>query len=164
MALTKGVNSHVAMDEAQLYFDNRLDVSAWVEASTVEKEQALTTATAMMEYMPWVGKMASVDQPLVWPRIGAYYDPRTGTVIDLATVPLPSRVAQGQCELAHHLLENDGALDTTGSLEELHVSSIVLKGVIKVSTIPTSVSNILAPLLTESLPSPKVGGRWWRDN
>ena len=164
MALTKGVNSYVSVEDAEAYFLNRIDVSAWNEAEATEKERALITATTMMEYMSWVGTMADENQKLVFPRIGYYFDTRTKRNTNLASVPLPLRVIQGQCELAHHLLENDGLLDSSGTIAELQVGPITIKGSNNASRIPSFIRNILGPLLSGSVESSRVGGAWWRAN
>ena len=55
MALTKGINSYVNLEEANAYFADRIDVSAWTDASSTLKEQALVTASLYLNNFDWAG-------------------------------------------------------------------------------------------------------------
>ena len=161
MALTKGVNSYATTDEADAYFADRLDVIAWTDASPEMKGQALVTATALLDDMSWTGAAVSVSQPLAWPRVGSYYDPKLGMNLQLKSGEVPNRIVVGCFELAYHLLNNDGLMDSTGGVKELTVGPISLKGLQQVSKTSSAVTSLTAPLL-------KNGGRggsmWWRAN
>ena len=69
MALVKGTNTYVTVDEADTYFETRLDVAAWVNADVAQKEAALVTATSLLDEKPWNGYTPTVTQKLAFPRI-----------------------------------------------------------------------------------------------
>lgn len=158
MALAKGVNSYVTVDEADAYFADRLDVAAWTEAGSTEKGQALVTATAVLDDQLWTGVAISTLQPLAWPRAGGYFDTRIGDTVTLdATVPV--RILKATYELAHHLLNNDGLLDNTGEVVSLSISTIKLTKITSANLVPGNVKRLILPLL-------QTGGSsmWWRAN
>ena len=157
MALAKGSNSYATVDEADLYFADRLDVAAWTEADAIQKAQSLVTATSVLDDQVWTGSAVSITQPLAFPRVGGYLDPMLNAYIGLEGTP--SRITRATYELAHHLLSNDGLLDDTGSVTNLSVSSINLSTISAPNLIPGNVKRLIKPLL--------VGGgsnNWWRAN
>lgn len=158
MALVKGTNSYVTVDEAVAYFADRLDVAAWTEALAPQQAQALVTATSILDDQHWMGTAISEAQPLAFPRCGSYFDPRLGVniTVDNAT---PDRITKATYELAHHLLGNDGLLDDTGSVLSLQVGSVNLDKIIKPNLIPANVKRLIKPLLINAGSS-----AWWRAN
>jgi len=158
MALSKNVNSYVTVAEADSYFLDRLDVAAWTNATDTEKAQALVTATAMLDDMNWTGFAVSDAQYLAFPRSGSYFDPRVGLEV-LLTEAIPTRISTATYELAYHLLNNDGLLDDTGSVEALNIGSISLQKVKSASRVPAVVKRLIKPLLTNNGVS-----TWWRAN
>ncbi len=159
MALTKGQNSYADTSEADLYFEDRLDVAAWNEATTPQKAQALVTATAILDGLIWTGAAVSESQPLAFPRYGSYFDPRIGSIINLGE-EVPNRIVTATFELAYHLLNNDGILDDTGSVTDISIEGAVnLKEIKKPSKIPPIVKTFIKPLLSNSSLN-----FWWRAN
>jgi hypothetical protein len=158
MALTKGTNSYVTVDEANTYFADRIDVAAWTAATDTQKAQALVTATKIFNDMSWNGVAVSESQPLAFPRIGFYFDPRVGSNIRLQDT-LPTRILEATFELAYHLLNNDGILDDTGRTIGLNVGSISMSKILPPSTVPSTVRRIIKPLLQNGGAS-----SWWRAN
>jgi hypothetical protein len=156
MALAKGTNSYVTRLEADAYFADRLDIDAWTSATESQKDQALVTATSVLDNIEWTGT-APEDQFLAFPRDGYYYDPKVGDYVQLTDVP--KRIITATYELAYHLLNNDGLLDDTGEVTDLTVGSISLNIKKAPSKIPDNVLAIVRPLLLN-------GGRksWWRAN
>lgn len=158
MALTKDVNSYVTVEEAEAYFEDRLDVAAWTEADVSQKPQALVTATAMLDALTWTGVAVSEVQPLAFPRVGDYFDPRIGALVTLG-ISVPSRVITATFELAYHLLNNDGLLDSTGGVVNLTMGPIKLEGIRATGDFPIAVRRVIKPLLVN------VGANmWWRAN
>ena len=157
--LLKGTNSYVDVAEADAYFEDRLDVSAWTAATPELKAQALVTATRILDDISWVGTAISEDQSLAFPRNGKYFDPRAGSVIILDPTITPKRIVTSTIELAYHLLNNDGLLDNTGSVLDISVGPISLSRVMAPSTMPRMVKNLIKPLQVN-------GGShlWWRAN
>ena len=159
MALVKGTNSYVDLTDANTYFADRLDVAAWDAADDTSKEQSLVTATTMLDNMDWTGAAVSDTQTLAFPRYGVYFDPRLGMDVVFDEASVPERIEKATYELAYHLLNNDGLLDDTGSVEHLTVGSIVLQNVRSTSKIPSIVKGFIRPLLLNT------GSRsWWRAN
>lgn len=158
MALSKNVNSYVTVAEANTYFEDRLDTAAWSAASDTQKAQALVTATSELDAKDWAGYAVSESQPLAFPRVLSYFDPRLGTTITL-TEAVPQRILNATFELGYHLLNNDGLLDNTGDVEDLVVGSISLKNVRAPSKLSPTVINLISPLLV------RAGAQtWWRAN
>lgn len=159
MALIKGTNSYVTVEEANAYFADRIDVAAWSAGSSDQKSQALITATSMLDEIDWVGVAVSDSQALAFPRSGAYFDPRLGQDISLSENNVPNRILKATYELAYHLLNNDGLLDDTGSVKNLSIGSISLDLVRTANKFPQVVKNLIKPL--------RVNGgsnMWWRAN
>jgi len=158
MALVKGTNSYVSLEEALIYFLDRIDVDAWTAASDTQKSQALVTATSILDGIDWTGAAISETQALAFPRSGTYYDPKIGADVTLSTI-VPARIVRAACELAYHLLNNDGLLDNSGSVSDIEVGSIKLKIKTTPSTLPSVVLNLIKPLQING------GARnWWRSN
>jgi hypothetical protein len=159
MALVKYTNSYVDLSEANTYFADRLDVAAWDAAADAQKEQALVTATSLLDNMTWTGTAVSDSQTLAFPRYGQYFDPRYGADVILDDASIPARIETATFELAYHLLNNDGLLDDTGETDNLTVGSIVLQGIRKANTIPPFVKTTIRPLLQN-----RGAKHWWRSN
>lgn len=158
MALQKGVNSYVTVDEADAYFADRLDVAAWAEASETQKPQALVTATKMLDDLDWTGYVVSESQPLAFPRTGEYFDPRTGMTTSLTSI-VPLRIQSATMELAYHLLNNDGLLDDTGTVESINIAGISITNIRQANKLPGVVERLVKPLLINS-----GSNMWWRAN
>lgn len=159
MALAKGTNSYVDVAEADAYFENRLDTAAWNLASAAQKAQALVTGTQVLDTLSWVGVAVSDLQPLAFPRTGYYFDPRLGKTVTL-TAAVPMRVVQANCEMAYHLLNNDGLLDNTGSVDSISLSGISLSNVKPPERVPPVVKRAIRPLLAAGA----FNNTWWRAN
>jgi hypothetical protein len=149
MALTKGTNSYVDVSEADAYFDTRMDAAAWGLASTSLKEQALVTATSILDDLYWVGTVVSETQLLAFPRTGAYFDPKIGTLVSLPDV-CPDRIVRATFELAYHMLNNDGLLDENGTVQNLKVGTIELSDILKPDVLPIYIRRIIKPLRVNS--------------
>lgn len=153
MALVKGTNSYATVEESDLYFADRLDVAAWGSADATTKAQALVTATNMLDDMIWAGYAVSESQPLAFPRLGEYFDPRLG--INSTMSPTPKRVEKATMELAYHLLNNDGLLDDTGTVESINIAGISINNIRVANKIPGVVDRLIKPLLQNS------GSNFW---
>ena len=152
MALVKGTNSWGSMEEAEAYFEDRLDAAAWDEAVVQERSKALITATTVLDSLSWSGRSIDVEQHTAFPRDICYFDPRLGRSVSIQG--MPKRALDAQFEMAYHLLNNDGLLDDTGGLTNLEVASIKLIDLTEAKLIPDIVSRLIAPLLKPSTPIP----------
>ena len=159
MALTKGVNSYVDVVEASAYFADRLDVAAWEGASDTDKAKALVTATSLLDGLVWIGVAVSETQPLAFPREGSFFDPRLGFEVAFDSVDTPPRIVTATYELAYHLLNNDGLLDETGSVDSLSIGSISLTNVRNASWLSPTVDRLIKPM--RALANKNA---WWRAN
>lgn len=157
MSLTKGTNSYVTASEAEKYFEMRLDATAWVSANSDRQEQALVTATSILDSQKWTGYVADYSQPLAFPRVGVYFDDRLGSNVVMSDIP--ARIAKATCEQALHLLNNPGLQDDNGTVGSLSVSSISLTTVFAASLIPAVVNNLIKPMLAN-----RGSNSWWKAN
>lgn len=150
-------DSYVTVEEADAYFNTRVDVAAWQEADVPLKEQALLTAAAALERYQWVGVIADPSQPLAWPRVGSYFDPRAGYIVPLSGVP--RGVKHAQMELAYHYINNDGVLDEGTSATKVQVGPIKVEGIVTASRSTSIVHQLVSPLLAKG-----SSNMWWRAN
>jgi hypothetical protein len=158
MALLKGLNSYVTVAESDSYFANRIDVAAWEAASGIQKEQALVTATILLEAVLWCGVVVDDSQALAFPRNGYYFDPRLGKQVSLADLGTPNRVLQACMETAYHLLNNDGLMDETGAVLDMQVSGVSMTKIRNPSKMPGIARTLIQPLLSSN------ARNWWRAN
>jgi hypothetical protein len=157
MAIELGVNSYVTLEDANAHFENRLDVAAWDEADEDTRSKALISATMLIESFEWTGVAVSESQPLAFPRVGEYFDPRVGYVIAMDGVP--SKIIKATIELAYHLLNNDGLLDETGGVVNLSLGPIQLTDISTPPKMPSWIHRTIRPLLLNR------GSRaWYRAN
>lgn len=115
-------NTYVLQADATTYFGNQLNVSAWTAAATGVKDQALLTATAILDRVKWAGTKASSTQALAFPRTNCptrEYDAGADVVasdfVDEANLyysdsAIPDPIVRATCELALVLL-NAGTAD-----------------------------------------------------
>lgn len=157
MALTKGINSYVNLEEANAYFADRIDVSAWTDASSTLKEQALVTASLYLNNFDWAGIAISESQTLAFPRNITYYEPILGIEKTLSEVP--TRIINATYELAYHFLNNDGIFDESAKLESISVANISLTIRSMPGRLPSFIKVSINPLLKSSGSS-----LWWRSN
>jgi len=169
MSLIKGTNSYTTLSEADSYFEDRLDAAAWSNADSELKEQALVTATRSLDEMRWQGRAVSADQALAFPRSGAFQDGSRGlrlaftltytfSAVDEVEVGLGRDIRlirQATFELAYHLLNNEGLLDSTGEITDIKVGPISLKEIKATAKIPRTVKRVISPMLNNA------GNSWW---
>ena len=168
MALTKGTNSYVLLSEADSYFEDRLDASDWQLAQDSLREQALVTATRILDEKRWKGVSVSETQALAFPRSGSYADPSRGVNIAFSNDYTFASTAETETslgrdiqllrkacyELAYHLLNNEGLTDSTGTVESIKVGPIELTEIRDSSTTKSIVNQYVSPMLR--------GSRYWR--
>ncbi|RLC68881.1 MAG: hypothetical protein DRH97_01725 [Chloroflexi bacterium] len=75
-------NSYVALDDANTYFNERLNVQSWDEAEDDDKKRALIMATTALDNLNFAGSKTDADQTLQFPR---YDDASIPTEIEQAT-------------------------------------------------------------------------------
>jgi hypothetical protein len=169
MALVLNTNSYVTTTEADTYFATRIDADEWSTANDALKEQALVTATQLIDNRPWIGLAVSSSQALAWPRKQAiFFDPRMGQDITIAENETPKQVKIAVYEQALHLLQNEDLIaQKTQTFESISVGSISLSDsnsdVGKTSITPSIVLKPLRPLIRKGSAG-GTGGSWWRAN
>jgi hypothetical protein len=166
MALEVNVNSYVDVDEAESYFETRLDVPAWYSADDEDKESSLVTATQLIDELAFKGSMTSLSQELAWPRSGViYYSPRAGQLVEIFSDEIPKIIKTATFEVALHLLTNQDLLSADDqTFERIKVGPIEIadsaSNHTKAPVIPSRVKNILRPIMSEQ----SVSKMWWRAN
>ena len=165
MALVLNTNSYVEVLDADDYFETRIDAANWTAASETIKEQALVTATTIIDERPWIGSAVSPSQALAWPRKNAlYYDTRMGQDIKFAENEVPERVKTAIYEQALHLIDNeDLLLQTVKNYESISIGSIRLSDTnnetTRISMTPSIAIKMIKPLTSRS-----HNNSWWRSN
>jgi hypothetical protein len=168
MALVLNTNSYVSIADADTYFETRIDSANWVDATDEIKEQALVTATALIDDNAWIGSAVSSSQALAWPRKNAIYnDDRLGLQVTIAEDELPSRVKTAVYEQALHLVNNEDVLmGQTQTFESISVGSISISDsngdTTKTPMKPSTALKPIRPLIRKG--SMGQGAGWWRAN
>ena len=168
MALVLNTNSYVSIADADTYFETRIDSADWTAAIEEVKEQALVTATALIDDNAWIGSAVSSSQALAWPRKNAIYnDDRLGLQVTIAEDELPSRVKTAVYEQALHLVNNEDVLmGQTQTFESISVGSISLSDsngdTTKIPIKPSTALKPIRPLIRKG--SMGLGAGWWRAN
>jgi hypothetical protein len=117
-----GTDSYVTVAEADAYHLASIHGANWTAAVNLTKEQALLTATRMLERQEWVGTKTSPVQALDWPRTGVTYP--DGTPVPSATVP--QFIKDAECELALALINDQSVQineDTSNNIRRLKAGS-----------------------------------------
>lgn len=146
--LVVGVNTFVTWVEADAYFDTRVHNEVWTE-NLETQEEALITASKILDLENWEGITSEPDQAMSWPRVGRITNTRSGWDIVLDTIEggIPRSVKSATCELALHLINNSDLLEDTGDTESIQVSSISLVSITKAEMIPSYIKSMYRELL-----------------
>jgi hypothetical protein len=116
-------NSFISTDDADTYFDNRLNASAWtVDASSDEKDQALITASKELNILSWLGYKATTAQRLAWPRSMVINPDSAYSQEFYSESEIPQRVKDATCEYALELLKA-GTTDLTSQDSSREIKS-----------------------------------------
>jgi hypothetical protein len=166
MALEQGVNCYVFYEEAEDYFETRIDSGSWHNADEEDRESALVTATMIIDENQFIGVAVSSEQSLSWPRTNAtYLEPKLGAYISLSSDNIPDRIKKATFETAYQLLSNENLLEQkTQTFEKISIGSITIEDsnndVTRTSIVPTLARKFLKPLLING----GAGRTWWRAN
>jgi len=169
MALSVGTNSYASVADADTYFDTRIDNANWANAATALKEDALVTATQIIDNHPWIGNAVSSSQALAWPRKNTtHYDPRLGLETKFTESETPSAVKTAVYEQALHLLDNEDLLqEKVQTFESISVGSVSLSDsnndTGKTSILPARVLRPIRHLIRRGHTG-MTGATWWRSN
>lgn len=145
-------NSYVTLDEAEAYFEGRLNTAAWDALTTDDaKNIALVSACRRIDQEEFDGARSSHNQALAWPRHGASAD---GIMVDSAEIP--QRVKNGQCELALFMLGSDMLADTgLEGFDRVKVGPLEVtpRHGRRAGSLPENVRRELAPFLVTPSPN-----------
>ena len=153
MALVKGTNSYVTADEADTYFEDRIDATAWDGATADARDRALVTAWRLLDQLAWQGRTVEQGQPMAWPRvINNFADLRTGrtyNVVQTSTSEAINEVKIAQYELAYHFIANPTVLSQGATVTNLTLGTLALDAIRNPSIIPAYVRRFIQPFLLE---------------
>jgi hypothetical protein len=166
MALEVNFNSYVDVEEAEVYFETRLDVPAWHEADDEDRESALVTATQLIDELAFRGTMTSLSQSLAWPRSNvSYFSRKAGQVVDVPSNVVPEQVKVAVFEQALHLLTNQDLLNANDqTFERIKVGPIEIADNTSNYSRPSLVSPRTRTILRDLLASRDTDRSWWRAN
>lgn len=150
-------NSYVTLQNAEDYFDARLNSDVWTNATSDDKNRALIQSTARMNNFNWIGDRVTFTQRLAWPRWGArkadqvsmgygggYYFNYADNYL---TTEIPQPVKDAQCELALSLLEGEGG-GAAGALDSFSTDGVTMKfSSAPANVLPDRVAQLLAGLI-----------------
>ncbi|WP_067176987.1 DnaT-like ssDNA-binding protein [Sulfurospirillum sp. UCH001] len=102
MALTVGTNSYISLEDAKIYFEDRLNSADWDSSTDPVRSKALIQATQIIDQKDFLGYKSVNTQALKFPRTGLVDD---GIDVDGSTIP--KRVKDAVCELAIWCLSED---------------------------------------------------------
>lgn len=96
--LVVGDNSYASVDEADLYFEGRINSTPWADAES--KDNALLSAALRMDQERYVGRKTDPAQTMKWPRMAVVDE--DGQAVDPDVVP--EAVKRAQFEQALYML------------------------------------------------------------
>lgn len=104
MALEVDTNCYISRANAITYFTDLIHGADFLGAEVTIQDQALISATAMLDRQEWVGTQTQPKptQPLDWPRTGVS-DPEGNPV---ASDAVPQFMKDATCELALALIQD----------------------------------------------------------
>ena len=159
MALVKGTNSYVTVEEADAYLEDRAQEADWLALSVTVRDQALVTAARIMDTLPWVGYAISESQNMAWPRNATVYDSALGrSVIFDSTDTAPVKVQRAQIELGFHIGLNTGVTVSSTEVFGVNAGGVEAAIIRKPSRLPVNVLDYIKDYITEAGNSPmRVG-------
>lgn len=117
-------NSYVTLEEANTYFESRLYVDTWINATDDDKSRALVMACRRINQEVFYGDRETSTQKLPFARVSLGY--LDGVFLDST---IPETLKEAQYELAIHLLSTDMSQPSvdTSNMSEVAVGSIKVK-------------------------------------
>lgn len=147
-------NSYITVNYADDYFDGSVYKDGWPSTSfgadLETKQQALVSATRMLERLNWDGLKTTTAQALQWPRVNLTDRDGNG----LASDAIPQEIADATCELALSILALDPTSVVDDSLKQfkrLKIGSVLdmemRDGLPRVGELPQQVLDLVSYLL-----------------
>ncbi len=105
-------NSYISLEDANNYFNTRLNNLTWENVNDTEKKKALITATRHIDYNNFIGRKVNPDQPLEFPRIfSKNINPFYEYDDKLDSDNLPKELLDATCEEAIALLNKNNKIE-----------------------------------------------------
>lgn len=147
-------NTYITLANANTYFDERLYVDDWTDASDDDKSRALIMAARRFNQCDWQGAKSASSQALAWPRQDTFDEDGN----QYASDEIPQAILDGQCELALELIKSDILADS--GLDQFESVAV---GPVKIDVrhaptgdLPPNVRRIVAHILSGSPAGPKL--------
>ncbi len=140
-----GQNSYLSLADAQAIAATRLFTQAWDNASPCTKEQAIITATALLDRMGWQGRKLAPTQPIAWPRV-AEGAPQGYPL----TTETPEPIKTASVELAIHLLSTGSLGSTAAIMQQMLGDAMVMYYQHIADELPKHVRRLIEPYLRAS--------------
>ena len=153
-------NSYVTEAEAETFFDDQPNATAWEDGDDDEKTRSLIAAASRLQRENWIGSRVDSTQKLAWPRVdaakpdgvtGGFFGSTGmgwGNIEVYASTEIPQEVKDAQCLLAFSMLNGYGQANgsTVTSFSDDKMS--VTYGATRSETVlPEDVTRLLAPLI-----------------
>jgi len=135
---------------ADAYFETRLNSSTWSGATELEKSQALTTASNMLDDIAWKGVPFDTDYSFPAYILGS-------------AAETPQKVFNAVYEQAIHLLKIPALLFEEETVETLVLGPIQLQKIKKIPPFSALIYRIAGEFMLGSNGA-SGGGVWWRAN
>lgn len=143
--LANAGEAYATTEEAQAYFNGRLNTDAWDDASTSDKQASLIMATRLIDRLNFLGDKTSDDQTLQFPR---YDDSSIPDDIKYACSEIALALLDGvdpELEFQNLLMKAQGFANVRSTYERGTVPLHVVSG------IPSSIAwNYLRPYLRDA--------------
>jgi hypothetical protein len=137
-----GQNAYVSLAEADTTASARLFAETWNNALPRTKEQAIITATALLDRMQWQGRKLAPTQPLAWPRVADH----APLGYPLAT-EIPAAIKTASVELALHLLRTGSMGDGPPIMQQMLGDAMVMYYPHIADELPKHVRRLIEPHL-----------------
>lgn len=161
-------NSYLTVFDAQVYFDGRLPLAGWNNATNDDKAMLLVMATRTLDAFArpfkwlvppdgripayyrvrrqWTGAPTTSTQRLAWPRTGMY----NGLGVAIASNVIPQELKDATSELAGQLGEADRILDNevaAQGITSIRAGSVALtfKNMVEAKVLPDAVWDLMPP-------------------
>lgn len=161
MTLTVGTNTYINQSDADTYFAESINNTAWTALSSTQKEQYLVTATRMIDRQTWAGDKTVSNQTLAWPRTSVV--DRYGNAVNSAAVPLD--IINAECELAFAISVDPSVLTVKNQSSNIKSvkagpAEVTFMRPIIAGKFPQVVQELLGQYLTSSvnIATPTVSG------
>jgi hypothetical protein len=140
-------NSYLSVADADDYLSLSIHASEWNDSTTTTKQQALVSATRMLDRQNWEGEKTSSSQSLEWPRTNAY--DRDGNLVSSSTIP--QQILDATAEHALVFVKDAEAADSSdqGSLQSIKTeeTTVTFANLSKPKQFNKTIRDLISPFL-----------------